>query len=220
MTDRLNELLYKKSILEKRSHYTQINRRDKKFYRKRILNLTRELFLSSDAGNDDINDAFMNYVYYCIEHFKHTDMNDILQGEYADFDDDDGCGCDHGLGHDHADAAADADAGADADVEDDNDMTIYNYSMMRKIVKPNTLDNFIIRNVIKKNDAEHLPIQKEINLKDPQLRVKGIVKKKNLMNTYEKEENTEDNKEKQTDENTEENREKQTEENTEEETLY
>ena len=63
--------------------------------------------------------------------------------------------------------------------------------MMRKIVKPNTLDNFIIRNVIKKNNAEHLPVQKEINLKDPELRVKGIAKKKYLMNTYEEEEDSE-----------------------------
>ena len=38
--------------------------------------------------------------------------------------------------------------------------------------------------------ATNLPIKKEINLKDPQLRVKGIVKKKYLMNTYEEEENT------------------------------
>ena len=52
------------------------------------------------------------------------------------------------------------------------------------------MDNFIIRNVIKKNETEHLPLQKEINLKDPQLRVKGICKKKNLMNTYEETDQT------------------------------
>ena len=191
MTDRLNELLYKKSIMERKTSYNEISRKDKKFYRKRILNLTRELFFSSDAGNHDVNDAFMNYVYYCVAHFKQTDTNDILQGEYT--------GLDEGL-------CGDADAeGEDMDVEDmestaDGDdeysMPSYNSSMMKKIVKPNTLDNFIIRNVIKKaGSSEHLPIQKEINLKDPQLRVKGICKKKNLMNTYEELEDTENKQE-------------------------
>ena len=175
MTDKLNEILYNKHFLERNSYNNKISKKDRKFYRKRILNLTRELFLSSDACNPDINEAFMNYVYHCVEHFKNTDTNDILQGEYADLD---------------ADMDADLDADADADDECES-INIYNSSIMRKIVKPNTLDNFIIRNVIKKKESEYLPLQKEINLKDPQLKVKGIVKKKNLINTYEEQENAE-----------------------------
>ena len=200
MTDRLNELLYKKSIIERKTSYNEINRKDKKFYRKRILNLTRELFFSSDAGNSDVNDAFMNYVYYCVAHFKQTDTNDILQGEYmglndgvCGYTDADAEGEDmdaDGYGDMDGDMDGDENLDLNAEQHDEHCMSSYNSSMMRKIVKPNTLDNFIIRNVIKKNEAEHLPIQKEINLKDPQLRVKGIVKKKNLMNTYEEEENT------------------------------
>jgi hypothetical protein len=200
MTDRLNELLYKKSIIERKRSYNEISRKDKKFYRKRILNLTRELFLSTDPGNSDVNDAFMNYVYYCVSHFKQTDTNDILQGEYTGLDEGFCGGVDDGAyGKDMygEDMDMDMDVDMDGDIEtnvhgdDDSSMTSYNSSMMRKIVKPNTLDNFIIRNVIKKNNAEHLPVQKEINLKDPELRVKGIAKKKYLMNTYEEEEDPE-----------------------------
>ena len=133
----------------------------------------------------------MNYLYFCIAHFKQTDTNDILQGEYTGL---------HNVecGNVDSDMDADMDADIDGDINagvsgDDEPAAVmsYNCSMMRKIVKPNTLDNFIIRNVIKKNDAEHLPVQKEINLKDPELKVKGIVKKKNLTNTYEEEENPE-----------------------------
>ena len=180
MTDKFNEMLYNKHFLERNSYNNKISKKDRKFYRKRILNLTRELFLSSDASNPDINEAFMNYVYHCVEHFKNTDTNDILQYEYTDLD---------------AELEMDAE---DADDENDS-MDTYNSSIMRKIVKPNTLDNFIIRNVIKKKESEHLPLQKEINLKDPQLKVKGIVKKKNLINTYEDQENT-DEKQENTDE--------------------
>jgi len=194
MTDKFNEMLYNKHFLERNSYNNKISKKDRKFYRKRILNLTRELFLSSDASNPDINEAFMNYVYHCVEHFKNTDTNDILQYEYTDLD---------------ADLEMDAE---DADDENDS-MDTYNSSIMRKIVKPNTLDNFIIRNVIKKKESEHLPIQKEINLKDPQLKVKGIGKKKNLINTYEEQENTEE-KQENTEEKQENTEEKQ--ENTEE----
>jgi hypothetical protein len=187
MTDKLNEILYNKHFLERNSYNHKISKKDRKFYRKRILNLTRELFLSSDACNPDINEAFMNYLYHCVEHFKNTDTNDILQCEYADLN-----------GDIDGDVDAAMDDAIDADDENDN-MNTYNSSIMRKIVKPNTLDNFIIRNVIKKKEPEHLPLQKEINLKDPQLKVKGIVKKKNLINTYEDQENT-DEKQENTDE--------------------
>ena len=185
MTDRLNELLYKKSILERKSYCTQIDKKDRKFYRKRILNLTRELFLSSTVANDNVNDAFMNYIHYCVEHFKNIDTNDILQSEYN-----------VGMDTPDLDADAESDTNAESDLDadteqDETTMSSYNSSILRKIVKPNTLDNFIIRNVIKKKESEHLPLQKEINLKDPQLRVKGISKKKNLMNTYEESEDTE-----------------------------
>ena len=183
MTDRLNELLYKKSILERKSYCTQIDKKDRKFYRKRILNLTRELFVSSTVANDNVNDAFMNYIHYCVEHFKNIDTNDILQSEYN-------------VGMDTPDLEADSDVDAESDLDADAEqvemtMSSYDSSILRKIIKPNTLDNFIIRNIIKKNTPEYLPVQKEINLKDPQLRVKGISKKKNLMNTYDESEDTE-----------------------------
>ena len=172
-----DELLYKKNFSERKSYCNKISKKDRKFYRKRILNLTRELFLSTDACTPDVVDAFMNYIYHCVEHFKNTDTNDILQFEYMNGDAD-------------YDGEGEADMDGDDGNDGDGDYTFYNSSILRKIVKPNTLDNFIIRNVIKKNETEHLPLQKEINLKDPQLRVKGICKKKNIMNTYEETDQT------------------------------
>jgi len=177
MMNKSDELLYKKNFSERKSYCNKISKKDRKFYRKRILNLTRELFLSTDACTPDVVDAFMNYIYHCVEHFKNTDTNDILQFEYMNGDAD-------------YDGEGEADMDGDDGNDGDGDYTFYNSSILRKIVKPNTLDNFIIRNVIKKNETEHLPLQKEINLKDPQLRVKGICKKKNIMNTYEETDQT------------------------------
>ena len=52
-----------------------------------------------------------------------------------------------------------------------------------KITKP-SLDNFVTIKYTKKPSEIILPKQKDINLKDPDLRNKGIRKKKNIINKY------------------------------------
>jgi hypothetical protein len=52
-----------------------------------------------------------------------------------------------------------------------------------KITKP-SLDNFVKIKYTKKPSEIVLPKQKDINLKDPDLRNKGIRKKKNIINKY------------------------------------
>ena len=47
-----------------------------------------------------------------------------------------------------------------------------------------TLDKYVIRTRIKKNEEIILPQQKEINVKDPELKNKGI-QKNNIGNMYE-----------------------------------
>ena len=64
-----------------------------------------------------------------------------------------------------------------------------NNLLIRSINVKNSLDNFVIKNKIKikKNDMI-LPKQKNINLRDPVLKKKGIKissKKKNIRNNYE-----------------------------------
>ena len=55
---------------------------------------------------------------------------------------------------------------------------------MRSIpLQKNNLDSFVI-NKNKKNENIILPIQKEIDLKNPILKNKGISKKKNITNIY------------------------------------
>jgi hypothetical protein len=178
MSDILNEInmeLYKNHFEKKCEHRIRNSKKDTKFYKKRILNLTRELFISKDACVPDVNYAFANYISQCVEYFKNIDTTDILQEEYNQFE------------LESYDFDVDEEYDAINNVNDNESyFSSMNSEIMRKInVKTNTLDNFIIRNVIKKHEPDFLPIQKEINLKDPSLRVKGISKKKNLNNTYE-----------------------------------
>ena len=65
----------------------KINRKDKKFYRKRIYNLTKELLLTDEQTAcllPDVKYAFDNYIKTCIYYFKTLDNNDIIQEEYKE----------------------------------------------------------------------------------------------------------------------------------------
>jgi hypothetical protein len=65
-----------------------------------------------------------------------------------------------------------------------------------KITTP-PLDKFVKRKTTKVEEKLIMPKQKEINLNDPELKLKGITKKKNITNKYDeinnsKKENKED----------------------------
>ena len=136
-----------------------VNKRDKKFYRKRVFNLTKEL-LSSEEPKDmfpDVKIAFDNYVKQCINYFKSIDCSDILQEDYKDMSNNIYC---------YADMTDSIQLQEDA-----------NKMMMRSInIKPNNLDTFIKRTV--KHKAKMvMPQQKDVNLRAPDLKIKGIGKK-------------------------------------------
>ena len=62
---------------------------ERKFYRRRILDLTKEMFRGSHRAESGINStgvesAFETYIRACIMHFKFIDLADVLQTEYAD----------------------------------------------------------------------------------------------------------------------------------------
>jgi hypothetical protein len=140
------------------------NKRDIKFYKKRIFNLTRELLTTSDKPEmlpPDVRQAFETYAHFCIEYFKILDNNDILQEDYSSI-------------VEHKDDTVFTETQKEADK-----------LLMRSIQLPNnSLDAFVKKKVVKKKDNIVLPQQKEINLKDPDLKIKGIPKKKNITNKY------------------------------------
>ena len=79
----MNKSQYDKYVANKNSK--KINKKDRKFYKKRIFNLTRELLLDNDISFNlfpDIKIAFDNYINLCIHYFKNLDNNDIIQEEY------------------------------------------------------------------------------------------------------------------------------------------
>lgn len=155
-----------------------VNKKDKKFYRKRIYQLTKELLTKTDETKNispDVKYAFDNFVKTCIFHFKTSDTCDIIQEDYKDIDDLDN------ILPDVTDLNF---------INDNNNLTNEeaNKLMMRSIKLSNsTLDQFVKRKTINKTEDIILPKQKDINLNDPSLKTKGVKKgkKNNINNKYE-----------------------------------
>lgn len=173
----LNKHQYNKYLLNKTSRTS--NRKDKKFYRKRIFSLSKELLSKEQPINlfPDVEYAFDNFVNSCIHYFKTIDNNDIIQTEYNSFDEIATLSNIPGL------------------EEDDNLQTKEDADklLMRSIQISNpTLDNFIKKKYVKKPEII-LPKQKDINLLDPNLKNKGVLisdKKKNITNKYDETKNS------------------------------
>lgn len=174
----MNKDTYKKYVATKKK--SVVNKKDQKFYRRRILSLTKELLYPEEATTTPtptptINDPnivglFQIYSKACIEYFKSLDKNDIIQDDYSTL----------------------TPETAEMSVEDIKTQAEIDQQFMRSIhvKEATTLDKFVKRSTTAPKEDPILPKQKDINLRDPALKNKGIRKKKNITNKYEEESKT------------------------------
>jgi len=147
------------------------NKKDVKFYRKRILGMTKNLLEPSSTPekpstdtnfvqpSSDVISAFNLYSKTCIEYFKILDITDIIQDSYLEM----------------SDPKKNSDQFSDV-LENQDEANKY---MMRsiKIEAQPTMDKFVKRIPTKPSEPPPpLPKQKNINLKDPILKTKGLPK--------------------------------------------
>ena len=140
--------------------------KDKRFYKKRIINLTKILFKDDDdipPVNNDIINIFDTYIKSCIDYFKHLDTNDIIQKDFEDF------------------KLPSSKVIPNISNEHNNDLLISNVKNQK-----NALEKLIKRVPLTRKNELIIPTQKKINLKDPILKNKGI-EKKNITNYYDEE---------------------------------
>jgi len=178
----LNKEMFNKHVKNEKSK--SINKEERKFYKKRIYNLFKELLITKEEPENllpDVKYAYDNFIHSCIHYFKTIDNNDLNQEEYKNLNDE-------------------PDISNISELNDDNLKTEEeaNKLLMRsiKITTP-PLDKFVKRKTTKVEEQIIMPKQKEINLNDPELKLKGINKKKNITNKYDeinnsKKENKED----------------------------
>jgi len=149
-------------------------KKDKKFYRRRILNLTKDMLLNtySEEVLPDVKDAFENYVKTCIGYFKIKDEMDIIQEDYP------------------IENLLDEITKNQLDYDDIVSPEEADKLMMRSIkINQLPLDKFVKIKQLKPQKEIILPQQKEINLQDPVLKKKGILKKNNICPSYKDKEN-------------------------------
>jgi hypothetical protein len=165
----LNKTMYNNYLLSEQKKIT--NKKDKKFYKRRIFNLVKEILITKEEPTDlfpDVKYTFDNFVESCIHYFKSKDNNDIIQSEYKNIEE-------HNITSDLLESNVDGDyIGEEA-----------NKLLMRSIkITNSSLDNFVTKKFTKTPRQLILPKQKDVNLKDPDLKNKGIRKKKNIINKY------------------------------------
>ena len=170
----------KKNTLIKKED--EVDKKDISFYRKRIVALTKDMLkgIEPPFPNNDIKKIYEDYVKNLINYFKIIDRKDILQDQYDKviLDEDDTSM------NPNANANANANAIDANSIEDINDalkqIQTINYEkadelMMKKTIRVSNLDDFVVvlKNEDEKNDRI-IPIKKEIDLKTPNLKTKGI----------------------------------------------
>jgi len=139
------------------------SKKEKKFYRKRIMNITKDLLIFKEMEEPllpDVKCAFENYVKTCIEYFKTLDECDIIQEDYSELEE--------------LDNVLNLSENKNISIDDAN-------NLLMRSVKITPLDKLVKRTIFKK-EQEIMPIQKEINLNEPYLKNKGICQKKNITN--------------------------------------
>jgi hypothetical protein len=172
-----NSDTYSKYLKKNNLDHDAVLRRDKKFYKKRIIAMVKDILnntvnSNSDSPIDDIIiNAFNTFSRLCISHFKFKDTMDNIQGDYKgmDFKNDLNLGLDSNI-------ACGAD-GIDSLEDNANTINEANKLFMKQVDKKIiTMDNFVIKTSPPTENEIIIPKTKDFNLKDPKYKKKDIKK--------------------------------------------
>ena len=126
------------------------------FYRKRILNTTKEL-LRKNSVNSTVDSSFIEYCSELIKYFKFKDKKDVLQEEYKDLKEKKQTKVDHNFNL------------------SDKDKIMSNET--KKTIR--TIKDCIPLKVkTKPKQKRKYPKKKNVNIKDEKFRIKGLEKEK------------------------------------------
>ena len=167
-----NNGLYSK-YLHKTTVENSISQSDKKFYKRRIINETKQM-LKEEFDNENLRDIFNKYIFSLISHFKLSDTHDFFQKEFTERNSDVDISCNQ--------------LNPLIDESNKDDSTIPKYSpynpdelLFKKDNKTLTMDKFVNKKS-KQKEKPNMPFKKNINLREPELKMKGIQKKEKKEN--------------------------------------
>ena len=170
----VNTLQYEKYLKKNNIDHNSGFKRDIRFYRKRIISLTRDLFKNQNETdkNESVDatmvGAFNMYMRACISYLKFSDQSETIQKCYVCLGITDGqeniknqkCVCKN---------------------KNENELFELNKAnelcFKPKEVKKITLDNYVIRKNVKKSEPVVYPQQFTFNPRDPEFKYKGLKSK-------------------------------------------
>jgi len=167
----LNKELVGKHVMKQREK--QINKEDLKFYRKRILNLFKEIINNTppEGLSPDVKYSYDTFIKSSIDYFKIIDNNDLLQEEYKDIN-------------------YEIQECCNLSIDLSTNLMESDKLMMRSVkMDLPTLDKYVKRTTHKKEENFILPKMREVDITNPELKNKGL--KKNINNIYEDNEKNE-----------------------------
>ena len=170
----VNVAQYEKYLRKNNIDYNTVFKRDLKFYRKRIISITKDLFKDEMKDLDvTLNGAFNMYMKACISHLKFEDQSDTIQKCYVCM----------GI------VAGEQIAQEQYCICSNNNLDALNAFELNKAnelcfkpkeVKKLTLDTYVIKkSSSQKKEPVVFPQQFKFNPKDPSFKYKGLKKQKN-----------------------------------------
>jgi hypothetical protein len=169
---------YTKYLKQHKLDHDAVLKKEKRFYRKRIIALTKDILFNNVNANPGVNtdatppsqpdipkiddiivSAFNTYARLCISHFKFKDTMDTIQGEYKDMN--------HET-HTENKIVDDLDEDMSNNINEANKLC-----MKQNDKKILTLDAYVVKTSAPKKEMI-LPKTKNVNLKDPKYKKKDI----------------------------------------------
>jgi len=170
----VNTAQYEKYLKKNHIDFDSGFKRELRFYRKRIISLTKDLFksengVSTENQNIDVTmvGAFNMYMRACISYLKFSDQSEMIQKCYVCL----------GISNENNDMKK----CTCKNNGDENNMDELNQAnalcFKPKEVKKITLDNYVIRKNVKNAEPVVYPQQFKFNPKDPSFKYKGLKSK-------------------------------------------
>lgn len=172
LTYMVNTSQYEKYVKKNNIDFDSVFKRDIRFYRKRIILLTKDLFKHQTENDKNLDttimSAFNMYMRACISYLKFLDQSETIQECYV---------CQNST-YDGDNAYKDNIKNQKCICKNKDDAFELNkaneWCFKPKEVKKITLDSYIIRKNVKKYEPIVYPKQFTFNPRDPQFKRKGL----------------------------------------------
>jgi hypothetical protein len=170
----VNTSQYEKYLKKNNMDYDSVFKRDIRFYRKRIISLTKDLFKNQNETDQNQNSdvtmvgAFNMYMRACISYLKFSDQSETIQKCYV---------C---LGITDGNQPNENVKNQKCICKNKNENELFELHKANELcfkpkeVKKITLDNYVIRKNVKKSEPVVYPQQFTFNPRDPAFKHKGL----------------------------------------------